>query len=174
MKYNKSAISHPTFFNRYVDSVGAGEIRELLKKSLEDLEVDLAILADIDFNQTYADGKWTIAILIRHCIDAEIIFTFRSLAIARGEKKPIISFDENDYARESESTYDKTALIDEFLNARKASAMLFNSFKEEWINTKVGKTDLGDHISLLSLGHIIIGHWLHHKKVLIEKYGINF
>ena len=174
MKYKTTAISHPTFFNRYVEKVGEGEICALLKKSYLDLQNDLAVLADVDFSYSYAEKKWTIEMLIRHCIDAEIIFTFRSLVIARSDKNPIISFDENEYARESESTYDKTALIEEFLNARKGTELLFSSYKEEWISTKIGKTDQGDNISLLSLGHIIIGHWLHHKKVLSEKYGIKF
>ena len=174
MKYNKPAISHPTFFNRYVEKVGEGEICSLLKKSYLDLQHDLAVLADSNFSYAYAENKWSIEMLIRHCIDAEIIFSYRALVIARSDKNPIISFDENQYARESESTYDKNTLIEEFLNARKGSELLFSSFKEEWISSKVGKTDLGDPITLLSLGHIIIGHWLHHKKVLTEKYGIKF
>ena len=174
MKYSKTAISHPTFFNRYVEKVDEGEICSLLKKSYLDLQQDLAVLADSDFSYSYSENKWSIEMLIRHCIDAEIIFTYRSLVIARSDKNPIVSFDENQYARESESSYDKTALLEEFLNARKGTALLFSSFKEDWISTKFGKTDNGDKISLLSIGHIIIGHWLHHKKVLKEKYGIKF
>ena len=145
-----------------------------MKKSYTELESDLSTLAKVDFSHSYAENKWTIEMLIRHCIDAEIIFSYRALVIARSDKNPIISFDENQYARESEATYDKNTLIEEFLNSRKGSELLFSSFKEEWISTKVGKTDLGDQISLLSVGHIIIGHWLHHKKVLTEKYGIKF
>ena len=174
MKSKRSALSHPSFFNRYVDMVDENGIVDLLYQSYDNLKKDLRVIENHDFDYAYAEKKWTIKILIRHCIDAEIIFISRSLSVARNDKSPIKSFNENNYADESIWDYNKQDLIVEFLNARNASCMLFKSFKNEWLFERIGTTDKGEPISLLSLGHIIVGHWLHHKKVLSEKYGILF
>lgn len=70
--------------------------------------------------------------------------------------------------------YNKTALLEEFLHARKSSILLYKSFREEWISKRKGKNEDGESISLISIGYIIIGHWLHHKKVLEQRYGVQF
>lgn len=164
-------IVHPPFFNRYVTLVGSGGIKQLLTSSLCDLQNDLVRLSNVDLNYRYEEGKWDISTLLRHAIDAELIFTFRALSIARNTTSAITSFDENEYAKASQSHYSIRQLQDEFINARNGSILLFNSFEEDWLNRK-GKTDMGDEISVSSIGHIIIGHWLHHKEVLNNKYGI--
>jgi hypothetical protein len=170
----KNALSHPSFFNRYVEMVGEDHIKELLFNSYESLKTDMHVIANSAFNYTYAEGKWSIETLIRHCIDTEIIFLSRALSIARNDKNQIRSFNENEYAEESMIDYQKDDLIKEFLNIRMANVHLFRSFNDDWLTSKIGKTENGDPISLLSVAYIIIGHWLHHKKVLTERYGINF
>ena len=154
--------------------VGEDHIKELLFNSYESLKIDMHVIANSSFNYAYAEGKWSIETLIRHCIDTEIIFLSRALSIARNDKNQIRSFDENEYAKESIGNYQKDELIEEFLNIRMANVLLFRSFTDEWLTSKIGKTENGDTISLLSTAYIIIGHWLHHRKVLTEKYGIIF
>jgi hypothetical protein len=175
MKSNQLPVNeYADYYKSYIQVLEDVELIEEMEICLHEFIKFVQNISMDKFDYQYAEGKWTIKEIIQHLIDSERVFSYRALRISRNDKTPLPGFDENDYARESESSYDKKALIEEFLNARKASSMLFNSFKEEWVNTKVGKTDLGDYISLLSLGHIIIGHWMHHKKVLIEKYCINF
>ena len=174
MKNKKNALSHPSFFNRYVELVGEDHIKELLFNSYESLRKDMQAITNSSFNYAYAEGKWSIETLIRHCIDTEIIFLSRALSIARNDKNLIRSFNENEYANESIGEYQKDELIVEFLTIRMANVLLFKGFKDEWLTSKVGKTENGDTISLLSIAYIIIGHWLHHKKVLVDKYGIIF
>ena len=173
MSISSAAISHPTFFNRYVEQVGEGEINALLKQSLVELSKDLSKIRLSEFSFSYQPQKWSIETLLRHCIDAELIFCYRALTIARKDKNIINSFEENEFAIESGIGYDKDALIEEFINARKSSVLLYKSFKEEWMN-RTGKTENGDNLSLLSQGYIIIGHWLHHKKILEDRYDIKF
>jgi hypothetical protein len=166
-----SAIRHPAFFNRYVEQVEPGKISGLLFDSVNLLERDLKIISSIDSTFAYAPGKWSINTLLRHCIDAEMIFAFRALSIARQDPHPIRSFEENQYAIESEKSYDVQLLVQEFVHVRSATALLFKSFDEDWLS-RSGITDNGEQISLLSIGYIIIGHWLHHRKILQTKYGV--
>jgi hypothetical protein len=166
-----SAIRHPAFFNRYVEQVGPGKISALLDTSFNLLEQDLSLIAKADGTFSYAPGKWNINTLIRHCIDAEMIFAYRAIHIARQDPHPIRSFDENQYAAESEKAYDLQLLAQEFIHIRSATAMLFKGFDEAWLS-RTAKTDNGEQISLLSIGYIVIGHWLHHRKILQTKYGV--
>lgn len=166
-----SAIRHPAFFNRYVEQVEPGKISGLLEASVNLLVQDLNIITSVDSTFAYAPGKWSINTLIRHCIDAEMIFAFRALSIARQDPHPIRSFEENQYAIESEKAYDMQLLVQEFIHVRTATALLFKSFDSAWLD-RTAITDNGEQISLLSIGYIIIGHWLHHKKILQTKYGV--
>ena len=171
MKPVSSAIRHPAFFNRYVEQVEPSEVSGLLEASVNLLVKDLNIIAAMDSTFAYAPGKWTINTLIRHCIDAEMIFAFRALSIARQDPHHIRSFEENQYAVESEKAYDMQLLVQEFIHVRTATSLLFKGFNEDWLG-RTAITDNGEQMSLLSIGYIIIGHWLHHRKILQTRYGV--
>lgn len=168
---NNSALQHPKFFNRYVEKVQHGDLNELMKTAYRDLQSDLDILKQTDFNYSYQEGKWSIAKLIQHCIDTEQIFGYRALCIARKDPNPIMSFDENQYADASETKFDKEVLISSLATARKQNMLLFQGFNVDWLQRNI-KTEHGEQLSLISLAYIIIGHWLHHKTILTNRYGV--
>ena len=170
---NHSALQHPKFFNRYVEKLPHGDLNQLMKTAYQDLQADLEILKGADFNYSYQEGKWSIAKLIQHCIDTEQIFGYRALCIARKDPNPIMSFDENQYADASETKFDKDVLISSFDIARKQNMLLFQGFNMDWLDRCI-KTEHGEHLSLVSMAYIIIGHWLHHKAILITRYGVPF
>ena len=166
-------LQHPPFFQGYVNLSGTAELSDLLTLSLSELEKDMITLKDANFDFAYEDGKWTIAQMLQHCIDTEMIFAYRALCIARNDKRQIRSFDENEYAQESLNNYETESLMNSMLTVRKTSLYLFNSFNKEWLE-RSALTDLNQSISVRALGHIIIGHWRHHKNVLTNRYGIQF
>ena len=170
---DKSALQHPKFFNRYIEKVPHGEINQLFKLSYDDLIKDLDALQQVDFSYAYQQDKWSIAKLIRHCIDTELIFGYRALCIARKDPNPIMSFDENQFADASESIFNKEDLLLSMSLVRKQNVLLFKSFDPKWL-LKTNKTQSGDDMSLISLAYIIIGHWIHHKQVLATRYGVKF
>ncbi len=170
---NSSALEHPKFFNRYVERVAQGDLKQLMEKSYQDLQSDLLVLGDVDFSYSYQPEKWSIAKLIQHCIDAEQIFGYRALCIARKDPNPIMSFDENEFADASETNYDKELLLTGLDTARKQNLLLFQGFDETWLKRN-NKTENGDNLSLVSIAYILIGHWLHHKAVLENRYGVKF
>ena len=173
MSDSHGQLQHPPFFQGYVNLSGTTELSDLFTLSLGELEEDLNALKDTNFDYAYEDGKWTIAQLLQHCIDTEMIFAFRALCIARNDKRHVRSFDENEYAQASINNYIKENLLDSMLTVRKASLLMFNSFNPKWLE-RSALTDLKQSISVRALGHIMIGHWRHHKNILTNRYGVKF
>ena len=55
MKVNRNALSHPAFFNRYVDMVGEDSIIDLFVNSFEKMKLDMRVIANTNFDYEYAD-----------------------------------------------------------------------------------------------------------------------
>ena len=117
----------------------------------------------------YADGKWTIKEVLQHIIDAERVFAYRALRFARKDKTPLHGFDENLYADNSKAaTRNWDDLMNEFTHIRKASEFFFRSLDEDQL--EADGISSGSPIYVKALGYIIIGHPLHHRNILQERY----
>ena len=117
----------------------------------------------------YAEGKWTIKDIILHLIDAERIFAYRALRIARNDKTVLPGFEENDYvvaANANNREYEN--LLTEYEIVRNASISLFETFTSEDL-LRLG-TASNNSVSVRANGYILLGHELHHKNVILERY----
>lgn len=117
----------------------------------------------------YADDKWTVKEVLQHVTDAERIFNYRALAIARGDKNSLPSFDENAYAahaRANRRTW--KSLTEEFGLVRSSTIALAGSFSSDELKTTgiVG----GNPISVLAILYISIGHVTHHINIIKTRY----
>jgi hypothetical protein len=112
-------------------------------------------------------------LLLQHRINAEQIFAYRALTIARNDKRVIRSFDENQYAKASVNVFNRQELIEAMLLAREFTYLMFKGFHPDWLN-KTGLNEGNEYFSVRSIGYICIGHWFHHKKVLSSRYEVNF
>ena len=166
----KPAVTdYPEYFNRYIIQVPENDLDEALMNQSAILPGFLQSVSEQTSMHTYAEGKWTIKELLQHIIDAERIFDYRALCIARKEMNSLPSFDENAYAENSyANTRDWLSLVSEFLNLRKSTRDLYASFSAEMLWHK--GTANGKIISPLSLGFITVGHFTHHKKIIEERY----
>lgn len=131
-----------------------------------------AFLQDIPeekWSYRYAEGKWTIAELVLHLVDAERIFAYRALRIARKDQTPLPGFEENDYVIHSKaSSRSKDSLMKELKAVQEATRLLFESFDEEQL--ECSGTASGGTTYVRGIGFIIIGHGLHHRNILRERY----
>jgi uncharacterized damage-inducible protein DinB len=164
-----SPTNYPGYFQRYIDQVPETDMMTAFTNQTAELESFLSTISEERSLYAYAEGKWTIKELLQHIIDAERIFCFRALCFARGEKTSLPGFEENDYAANSHANERKwDSLVKEFLVVRQATELLFNSFPAEALEI-IGIAN-NNPTSVSSIGFIIIGHYYHHKKVLLEKY----
>ena len=165
------ASEYPTFYAGYVASVPGDDIVHVLQRSGEEIAAILASIPEERGGYRYADDKWTIRTLIGHVIDAERIFTYRALRIARGDATPLPGFDENAFAVTANSDLRTIAnLADEFSHVRASTVRLFASFPPDaW--TRSGTVNNG-HVTARALGYITAGHASHHLRILRERYGV--
>src|SRR5688572_5314546 len=85
------------YYGRYIDLVPEEDICSALVATGESTQKLLASIGEERSTFRYAPDKWSIRELVGHIIDAERIFGYRALCIARGEKQPLPGFDEKQY-----------------------------------------------------------------------------
>ena len=120
-------------------------------------------------NYAYSEGKWTIKEVLQHLIDAERIFAYRVLRIARNDKTPLPGFDENAFARNARVAHRSLqSLKNELQAVRTSTEYLLGSLNEEELQHK--GTASGYPITANTFAFIIYGHLLHHQRILTERY----
>lgn len=160
---------YPAYYGAYIAKVIGDDLLPQLMAGKQDL---IAYLSQIPANKhdyKYLPDKWTIKEVLSHLIDAERIFAYRALRIARNDTTPLAGFDENEYVPESNAvnrTMDD--LLEEYLAVRDSSIALFRSFSPEM----AFRSGIANQqpITVRAIGYIIAGHELHHLQVIRERY----
>lgn len=136
---------------------------DLVSEYLNDLDIDRA-------GNKYQEDKWTIAEVIHHCIETEIIFNFRALTIAREAEQPTLAgFDENAYVNASGKKSWKPAELMLYFDAvRNTTISLLSSISNEQLG-KCG-TASGKEVQVEALFFVTSGHFRHHLNVIKERY----
>jgi hypothetical protein len=165
------ATEFPQFYAGYVAKVPTGDILAVLRQSKDELASTLGPIPEAKGGHRYAEGKWTVKTLIGHMIDAERIFSYRALRIARGDATPLPGFEENRYAEVAGSDSRTVAdLVSELLDVRASTIRLFDSLPDDaWVRR--GTVNNGQ-VSVRALGYITVGHARHHLGILRDRYGI--
>ena len=156
-------------FHNYINHVTEDNLAEAFEIQSASLVRFLDNIPTDKYDHRYDEGKWTIKEVLQHIIDAERIFGYRALCFARKDKTPLPGFDENTYAETSKASlrnWDK--LVEEFNIVRRSSELLFNSFDEEQLEAGGISSNTPNYV--LGLGYIIIGHAMHHQKIIKERY----
>lgn len=158
------------YFDTYLALVEQEDLVEELLSSKDALEAYLINLPDERLSYSYGKDKWTIAQVVLHCIETEIIFNYRALTIARELQSPTLpGFDENLYAREGSATVLTTTQLMTYFDAVRTTTLhLINTITSAQMQ-KVGKAS-GHDIQVEALFYVSSGHVRHHLNVLRERY----
>lgn len=160
---------YANFYKPYIEALGEVVLMNELEQSLSFFIDFLKTIPYEKHEFRYAEGKWTIKDIVQHLIDAERIFAYRALRIARKDKTPLPGFEENEYvetALANKRVMDD--LMDEFITVRKATISLFKTFTEEQL-LQIG-TASEKPVSVRAIGFITLGHQKHHEKIIKERY----
>lgn len=163
------AADFPEYFGRYIAQVQADSLSEAVGIYANTLLDFYTQLPEEKAAYRYAPGKWTLKELLQHVVDTERIMSYRLLRIARGDKSPLASFDEDSYAAASLANERSFQSIkDEFTALRKATDLLIQSLGEAQLSNEGVASNMP--VKANAIGFIIFGHMLHHKQVLEERY----
>jgi len=159
----------PAFYHSYINAVQEDTLEEALAYSLKRLQSLPVEKWELLHQQSYFPGKWTLNELLQHMIDTERIMSYRALTFARQDLIALPGFEENAYAANSFANDRSIAeLTDEMVALRMSTYFLFKGFSPAVLNT-VGRAN-GQEIDVISLGYCIVGHELHHLRVIEERY----
>jgi uncharacterized damage-inducible protein DinB len=135
------------------------------------MDTILFSVADDEAITPYAPGKWTVKQVLGHIIDAERIFSYRALRIARDDNTPLPGFEQDDYVANADfNSLSLTELLQEYSAVRRATILLFRHLPADaW--TRRG-TASDNEVTVRALAYIIAGHDQHHYRILCERYAI--
>lgn len=161
--------TYPLYFNNYIKLVYEEDVHTAIKNQTVEAKEFFDHISEEQSIYKYAEEKWTIKEILQHVLDAERVFAYRAMTFARKDDHILPSFDENDYAKNSNGNNRSwKGLIEEFIALRKSTSLLFDSFTEENLNTTGKVSDY--NITVLALGYIIAGHATHHVNIIRERY----
>jgi uncharacterized damage-inducible protein DinB len=157
------------YFDEYIALVPSGDFLEILQEQHRAMTRLLSPLTEQQAEFRYAPGKWSIKEVLGHVNDAERIFAYRLLRIARGDQTPLASFEQDGYIETGNfSARSISDLLHEFSAVREATLALVRSLDDAaWLRRGVASQK---EVTVLALAFVIAGHERHHRILLEERY----
>ncbi len=170
MKTSEIQLPDPApFYKTYIDVLGEVNLNDMLKKQLKNFPEFIESIPDATFSFAYAEGKWSVAEVLLHVIDAERVFQYRALRFSRGDKTLLPGFDQDAFVANSASnSRSKMSLINEYKAVRGSTIALFSSFSRPVLDLKGTASDL--EWSVAGLGFVICGHQKYHRNIIRQRY----
>ncbi len=157
------------YYGTYISKVNGENVLQVLEDQLEETQAFLTSISEDQGNYSYQTGKWSIKEVIGHIIDTERVMAYRALSIARGEKKELPGFDQDEFVINANFNNRSVAnLAYELMFLRESNLVLFKSFdKDDFSKRGVAS---GNEVTVEALLYIIAGHEIHHINFLKENY----
>ncbi len=164
-----SADEYFEYYGKYIALVPDGDVRDHMRAQLSETIALLSGVPDEKAEQAYGAGKWTLKEALLHMSDAERVFSYRMLRIARGDATPLPGFEQNDWVPHScANARTMSNLLLDFAAVRAATLSLIDSCPDEGF-ARVG-TASGHAISVRALVYIAAGHERHHVAIFRDRY----
>jgi DinB superfamily len=142
-----------------------------LREQRGEVERVLLAIPEEDAGRRYQPGKWSIRQMVGHLSDAERVYGFRALSLARGHSGELPGYDPDGYV--AAANFDERtmrSLVEELIALRDSTSRFFENLPAEaW--SRAGVLN-GKPLSVRALAYIAAGHVTQHLNVLQERYGV--
>jgi hypothetical protein len=158
------------YYGTYVGNVGSGDVLETLEA---ELATTLDLLGGVSAEQEgyrYEPDKWSVREVIAHLVDTERLFSYRALSFARGDGGPLPGMDQDEWVSAGGDTATLADLADEMAYVRGATITLFRRLDQAALARRGIAS--GVEFTVRAFPFIIAGHGAHHRKLLVERYGL--
>ncbi|HEX9985232.1 MAG TPA: DinB family protein [Thermoanaerobaculia bacterium] len=119
----------------------------------------------------YDPRKWTVRQVVGHMADAERVYQYRALVLARGGDPDLKRWDPDGYV--AEANFESRTIADltaELVAVRNATTLFFAGLPHEaWHR---GGTLNGKPLTVRALAFIAAGHFQRHLNILHDRYGV--
>lgn len=160
------------FYAGYVGLVPPGsDVFALLRRQPDALRTLLQDVIAPQASTRPAPDEWSIKEVVAHITDAERIFAYRALRIARGDTTPLAGFDQDAYMSATDFNSRPLAdLIEEFDLQRRANVLCFSALTDDEVSRR--GTASNAPVSVRALLYIMAGHAEHHIISLRTDYKV--
>jgi hypothetical protein len=164
------ATEYAPFYANYIALVPDGDIVDVLEEQRRELVALLRDTSEEQGNTRHAPYTWSVKEVIGHITDAERVFGYRALCIARAEQTPLPGFDENAYVRSAGfDAYRLSDLVSEFDFLRRSHVCFFRGLNAAAAQRRGTANNAA--VSVRALAYIIAGHTRHHHLILRKRLG---
>lgn len=165
-----AAAEHAPYYGTYISLVPAdGDVRDHLRAQLPETIAMLSGVDDARASRGYGPGKWTLKESLLHVIDAERVFAYRLLRIARGDATPLPGFEQDDWVPHSGANSRSVAsLLLELATVRASTLQLMDSLDAAAWARRGTASDKS--VTARAIAYIISGHERHHQRIFRERY----
>lgn len=129
------------------------------------------LIDDAKASFRYDPKKWSVRQVIGHMADAERVYQYRALVLARGGESELRRWDPDGYV--AQANFEERTVGDlaaELLAVRQATTLFFAGVGHvAWSRSGVLN---GKPLSVRALAFIAAGHFQRHLNVLHERYGV--
>jgi len=168
-KEDLNANEYNPYYGTYIGKTEGLKLKDGIKISGDRTISFLKSIPNDKLEYRYDEDKWTIKEVIQHLMDAERVFSYRALRIAREDQTPLPGFEQNNYVQPSQANERSLDnLINEYKAIRASTIALFDSFSDKMLMAKGMASN--SPVSVRAIGFIIMGHEIHHCKVIKESY----
>ena len=160
---------HTEYYGLYVGQVTEGDILELMSSEMAATQALLASMSTERETFRYQPEKWSIREVVGHMVDVERVFSQRALWFAREAADPLPGMEQDDWAAVS-NAHDRplTDLAAELAATRSSNRAMFAGFDAEIAMRRGIASDCP--FTVRSIAYILVGHEIHHRRVLRERY----
>ncbi len=165
------APTHAAYINPLAEQ-NLDPIQTLKTDGNELIQIYQALKNDQQLQFAYAQNKWTLKQLLIHLIDAERIFNYRMLRMARKDTTPLSGFDENQYI--NQNNFDHLTLqniLDEFVAVRQSTLAMIANLTPDCLQNTTNVNQ--NRVSLRAMIFIASGHQRHHLQIIKQRYLIH-
>jgi len=158
------------YYETYVGNVGSGDVLETLAAELARTLDLLGGLSAEQEGYRYEPGKWSVCEVVAHLVDTERLFSYRAMSFARGDAGPLPGMDQDQWVSAGGDAAPLSDLAEELAHVRGATISLYRRLDETALARRGVAS--GVEFSVRAFPFIIAGHELHHRGLLLDRYGL--
>jgi hypothetical protein len=168
----RATANAPLVVKALLDLLGERPALDVLAETPEWLDASLAGVPAADLSRPEARGKWSVAMVIAHLADAELVIGIRARFIVGDPGSLLAGFDQDAWAREFR--YEAASLAESlalFRTVRHANLRLWRSHTPEQWQRVANHAERGPMSADLNL-RISAGHDLVHRRQIGRIIGL--